>query len=789
MYSQQQHDHQDGFGTFVVHGNSNPSSHGGRGRGGYRGGGGGGAASFQPAEFSALRTLSGSGGGGANVPNPSAYNQQQQWSMPTHQSPQPQGRRGGANLAQASPQQQQQQQMMSSMNPMTSTGDPDVYEIHDNQLKAPVAIRKCDVMFTQGSLRLFSLPPQQLNAALVGGQNGAQRNAPRICEAFQQQQCLQGEECQDVHVATEVLQNIRNQMLNWLLSKEAEFSDAAMHAPETTFRVFAADLKEVVDVPINALSFTRGLYVDPSARAKRSRYGQQSAFALMAAQVPTACGLHSVDPAQCKWGRWCNQAHIDPYWMRMKRGEFENWSRSLEQQFEDMPDEHVFVVHDPQTKSSLQIQKAAVAGFSRGLFQGNAKKAPSVCMLFQRGRCTANSCCNQIHVFPEYLALLRQYMADGNPDLVYAMQQVAHQQKQLMQQHLHQQMAALNLNPDARPFVPPGTEPPASYASTGHGYTQQQQMYASQQHQQQQQQDHDFQAPQRIEPMHSLPPPVGTFATVMDVRQRTSPLQIPSSQTNRTPLSSPMIQPSSPATMAVKVGSGPSLLSPPFKAGISPLADLRCEEDEVFERRRQAAAATPTTPVKQNNPYNINVQKPIGVPPSPLHTVALPPPVHVPQQPLHQSVSQSERNAPPQGTPPLQFGWVPQARLPPPANSLPMPPSPYRSAALRTPTSPQYPAPFTPDLSHMQFSPSPLLRAESITNMPKNMSLEGFEELQPGSSAIMLPPGAMSNSMHSSLTGHVRQGQPYQMPSQHNSGNSSSTPSRVGNGTPVEQRQ
>lgn len=850
------------LGAFVVHANAGgPGNFSvqGRGRGG-RGSGG-----HLPAEFSGAR------GNYSGAANPSAYNQAGGgllWSMQGGQTSALllQSASGSSKSGSALP---VNSNLISSL--LNSAGasqqipsTEDAYEVHDNQLKAPVSIRRQDVVATVGSFRLFSAPPQQLNGPGQGPSGGQQRNAPRICEPFQQGQCLHGEECPDIHVAVDVMQSMRHQMVSWLLSREAEFGDTAAAHPDTTFRVFAADLKEVVDVPINALSFTRGLYVDPSARAKRSRFGQQSAFALMAAQVPTACGLYSVDPSQCKWGRWCNQAHIEPFWMRMKRGEFENWSRSLEQQFEDMVDEHVFVVHDPQTKTSLQIPKVAVAGFSRGLFQGSAKKAPSVCMLYQRGRCTAGTCCNQIHVFPECLQLIRQYQVEGNPELIFAMQQIALQQRQLLlmtqqQQQVQNAMMGLtlpaaavvgiggglaqqpsaphmqgNLNPGARPFVPPGyhgssgptpSQPFSSHNSNSHSPNNlqrpQQQDYSQQQQDPQkvEQQPHPY-SQTNFAPFSNAPgesshaKPTSTFGAIHV------------GSFGGSSMTSPPLIPRSPAMMSARPYSTAGITNSPSAKGlVSPLTDLRCEEDEVFERRRQVAAATPTTPIKQNNPYqqtSQHAQKPIGVPPSPLHGVALPPPLatHMSQLPpqAHSGHAGHHSAAVPH-TPPMQFGWMPQARMPPPmGNSLPPPPSPFRSTALKTPTSPQYPPPFTPDLSHVQFSPSPLLRsAESITHIPKTISLEGFDELHlqqslshptlPGSYAGNAHQGhpaaasmagswgghhpiassytASSGSPGSWLPGTIRQGQPYQQAG--SSATTSSTP--TSRGTPVEQRQ
>lgn len=73
-----------------------------------------------------------------------------------------------------------------------------------------------------------------------------------------------------------------------------------------------------------------------------------------------------------------------------------------------MKPDSVFMVHDPQLKVALPIPKYAITMLTRGVFQGSSHKAPSVCLLFQRNRCTANGCCNQVHINSQYLPLARQ---------------------------------------------------------------------------------------------------------------------------------------------------------------------------------------------------------------------------------------------------------------------------------------------------------------------------------------------------------------------------------------------
>ncbi|KEG11646.1 hypothetical protein DQ04_02401000 [Trypanosoma grayi] len=342
-----------------------------------------------------------------------------------------------------------------------------IFEVHDSHLKAPILVRPGVVFPSVGSQNLFSAQHQ---AAGFGS-----RNNMRICEPFQEGRCILGEACTDIHVYPEYLASTRQAMVSWLQSKEREFQQSLAQDPGKVFRVFCADLKEVVEVPIAALRFTKGLYVDPSMRARRARSGHQNQFAMMASQVPTACGLFSADPSQCKWGRWCNQVHIELAWMHSKKNEFESWSNNLEKCFNSLPPNYLFTVHDPQLKTSLSLPKASIAGFSRGLFQGSAKKAPSVCMLFQRNRCTASACCNQIHVVPPYLHLHRQWVHSG--------EQLSAEERKDLFLRMKNMLATLaaqsetdstdvndaagqgrELNPEAWPYVP--TPPPQGLGET-----------------------------------------------------------------------------------------------------------------------------------------------------------------------------------------------------------------------------------------------------------------------------------------------------------------------------------
>nr|CCC93676.1 unnamed protein product [Trypanosoma congolense IL3000] len=353
--------------------------------------------------------------------------------------------------------------------PIREDDDADTpFEAHDNHLKAPITVRRNVVFPTAGSRALFN--PQQRNNGAGGNGNVGGRNFIRICDLFQEGRCLSGALCLDVHVRSDYLNSQRQEMLRWLASKEEEFMNTLRVDPERIFRVFCADLKETVDVPIAALQFTKGLYVDPSVRARRARGGHQNQYAMMASQLPTACGLFLMDPSYCKWGRWCNQIHIEISWMQSKKREFEYWFNGLESRFNDLPPDYEFNVHDPQLKTGLRLPKASIAVFSRGLFQGSLKKAPSVCMLFQRNRCTANVCCNQIHVVPQYLNLYRRLVQRGDSlteaeraELTSEMNMVleSYRQDRPLQGGDGNDVSSIarRLNPQATPYTPQPLSP------------------------------------------------------------------------------------------------------------------------------------------------------------------------------------------------------------------------------------------------------------------------------------------------------------------------------------------
>ncbi|KAG5488481.1 hypothetical protein JIQ42_00088 [Leishmania sp. Namibia] len=326
------------------------------------------------------------------------------------------------------------------------------YEVHDNQLKAPVVVTPATVMPTLGSARLFSKPPKPI----VYGS----RCVMRICDAFQEGRCAAGDRCHDVHVRPEYLTETRMEMSSWLLERECEFRQTMKTNAKKTFSIFVSELKEVVEVPISSLVFTKGLYVDPATRAKRARGAGNHAHVHAMMQVPTSCGLYSTDPMQCKWERWCNQVHIDHRWMQAKKAEFDQWFIELQNRYFSLAPDATFTVHDPQLKNSIALPKFSIAGFSRGLFQGSMKKLASVCLLFQRGKCTAGSCCNQIHVFPQYLSLAREYAAMEQSPAVppEEKQRLRHEMEllrgPLIEKELQEERQASSMQAASRPNLP-----------------------------------------------------------------------------------------------------------------------------------------------------------------------------------------------------------------------------------------------------------------------------------------------------------------------------------------------
>lgn len=548
----------------------------------------------------------------------------------------------------------------------------DTFEVHDNHFKAPITLTSADLLPNAGSNRLI------MQAAHGQGS----RNFSRICEMFQHDQCQLCDDCPDIHVHPNVLMGIRENMTSWLRTRELEFNNAMLHDPNTTFRVFCADLKEVVEVPISALSFTRGLYVDPSSRAKRSRGQQPSGFAQIASQVPTACGLYSDNPAQCKWGCWCNQAHINPEWLHMKRNEFGEWSKNLEQRYHELPPTHCFYVHDPQTKTSMQIAKMAIAEFSRGLFQGSVKKAPSICMLFQRGRCTAHACCNQIHVFPDFLAQQRQTVNEGGmppsrppPPPGYG----AFEEEQRLRGNSPPPPIfnpnAVPFNPNAMPYVPPGA---------------------------------DLLFGNESRPVGKL----GLPSPLMQLTQQ--PMQRP--YTPGTPTSGP-------------TSAAPLQLPSPLREYVSSLTDLRTDDDEVYAPSAAPSGQKPTqlTPMKQNDPYSSTgaFYRPFVVPLSPLTSAATPtmppstppmlhfsfahpyrpmPTATMPPSPLHQAQLRMS-----QGTPSSADGVD--------VSNMMFSPSPLMKAAAMN---------------------------DSLSSMPKGMSLDDHRVATPLEASLGAPPAKSS---------------------------------------------
>ena len=260
---------------------------------------------------------------------------------------------------------------------------------------------------------------------------------PKVCIMFtQHSNCRQGGQCKDFHVQPDILAAEHKRVQDWLLEKEKEFFENE----DRSYKVFYSDLKEVIDVPSSALMFTRGLFLDVTDREKRAscnpnrqrnKQNQDASKSsgpsspqrdekgaqmpslgprgpTIAQQAPTACNLFNQNPENCKWGKLCNQAHVNPQWIAEHRSAFDSWSARLEQRFAEVPDGSVFPVHDPVKRCVLHVPKECLKSFTRGLAQATQDKCPSVCLLDQNNRCTAGVRCNQAHVIESFLVPARQ---------------------------------------------------------------------------------------------------------------------------------------------------------------------------------------------------------------------------------------------------------------------------------------------------------------------------------------------------------------------------------------------
>jgi hypothetical protein len=274
-------------------------------------------------------------------------------------------------------------------------------EVYDGDVKAQIALQVEFLYQTQGALAAI----QQAQNMGRGGQGGRgdQGNKVKVCSSFAMHgNCRLSDTCRDIHPMPPALDEARSRVYAWLQSKEEEF----MGNPDALYKVFYSDLKEVISVPAGALAFTRGLFLDPADREKRpggTSGGTHRANPTIAQQAPTACGLYANNPVTCKWGRFCNQAHVSAEWIENHRRQFEEWSSSLEAQYRALPDDATFVVHDPIRRVLLRVPKMRIASFTRGLLQSMTDKCPSVCLLSLQGRCTAGGRCNQAHIDPVWL--------------------------------------------------------------------------------------------------------------------------------------------------------------------------------------------------------------------------------------------------------------------------------------------------------------------------------------------------------------------------------------------------
>lgn len=216
-----------------------------------------------------------------------------------------------------------------------------------------------------------------------------------LCELYQRGKCDKGDSCKHIHVDPRFLKVQREKHYSWMQSNAEKFAEMS---DDKTFDVFNATIKEVMAVQKCNLEYTRGLFLSPEDRDKRTT-GNNS----YSGKVPTACLLFL--NGSCKWGEHCNQAHINRRYLTSKNREFQKWMDSRKSEFSSMsPGDYIEAYH-PNVSDVIKIPKSQVTQFTRGLYQyvQGSDKIPSICLLFQKNRCSCEELCKQVHVSPEWL--------------------------------------------------------------------------------------------------------------------------------------------------------------------------------------------------------------------------------------------------------------------------------------------------------------------------------------------------------------------------------------------------
>eukprot|EP00667_Euglena_gracilis_P000678 EG_transcript_677 len=255
-----------------------------------------------------------------------------------------------------------------------------------------------------------AITPQLLHSrsssdAGTEGDNNTNKTTFTLCELFQKGKCERKESCRLVHVELDFMRGQREKHLGWMQMNAETFG----HLPhDKMFEVFNATIKEVMEVPKTQLEYTRGLFLSPEDRDKK--LATNISANAYCGKVPTACLLYL--NGSCKWGEHCNQAHISRKWLHGKNRDFQRWMESCKVQFNALPPTELISAYHPNLYEVVKVPKQYVVQFTRGLYQGG-EKVPSVCLLFQKQRCSCEELCKQIHVASDWLSKQRKSGPQG----------------------------------------------------------------------------------------------------------------------------------------------------------------------------------------------------------------------------------------------------------------------------------------------------------------------------------------------------------------------------------------
>eukprot|EP00668_Euglena_longa_P024583 GGOE01030684.1.p1 GENE.GGOE01030684.1~~GGOE01030684.1.p1 ORF type:complete len:702 (-),score=123.14 GGOE01030684.1:2008-4056(-) len=252
-----------------------------------------------------------------------------------------------------------------------------------------------------------AITPQLLHcrASSTEGDSSASKTTFTLCELFQKAKCERKENCRLVHVEQDFMRGQREKHLGWM-QMNAETFGQLPH--DKMFEVFNATIKEVMEVPKSQLEYTRGLFLSPEDRDKK--LASTISSNAYCGKVPTACLLYL--NGSCKWGEHCNQAHISRKWLHGKNRDFQRWMESCKVQFNNLAPTELISAYHPNLYEVIKVPKQYIVQFTRGLYQGG-EKVPSVCLLFQKQRCSCEELCKQIHVSSEWLSKQRKSGPQG----------------------------------------------------------------------------------------------------------------------------------------------------------------------------------------------------------------------------------------------------------------------------------------------------------------------------------------------------------------------------------------